>query len=1038
MKRLTVCLMVMLPLTAVFALFTLFPPAAQAGDVGGIIATDTTWTLAGSPYVITDTVTLTAGVTLTIEAGVEVQAQPGTAVEVNGTLLALGTSTQPITFTSTTETDPGDWQGITVSDSGAVSLTHSIVRYASTSMDISGASSNLVQLTDSTISHNQSGLIITAPALHRLYMNNVTFTTNDVNRVMINSTYPNREVTANITLSPQPGLEGYESGPYMVVPEGITLTLEPGTQIMSPQNGYITADGHMEALGTPSQLITFTSTTNSGPGEWGALSFGGAQAKGTARLRNVVIQYSSFGVGVLHHNGDGLVLIEDTVIKDNLYQPMETNPIALSRLIMTNTVFNNNGTNRVMVDAGTFNTNVVLNPYPGIEGYEFFSSNPFPNITVSEGVTLTLNPGTALMMPLGGLIQINGYLEATGTNTQPITFTSATDSGPGEWGGLVVYETGRAYLDHILFKHSTFGLGTIYPSDNVVRIIDSNFTQNELPIWATVSALHRLQVNNASFSNNDANRIIIEAIPSVAGLMANTTLTPQLGLEGYELRTYGTPDSLIVPEGITLTMAAGTSLLMPEISTLQIYGYFQAAGTMAAPVTLTAVTTNTEWFGLMIGDYYAGSDYSGSARLEHTIISHASTALAVGNISGNDQVLVHDSIIQNNSYAGVVIAESLHKLTMENTTFDDNSINRFGIGIYFPGQTLTGNAALVPQPGLEGYEIEGDQDLRIPAGITLTVEPGVTLLSSPFAQTNIAVFGRLEAVGTAVAPITFTSAQDSAPGQWQGLIVDGGEVSLAHAEVRYATTNLTVNSPTSTVAITASQLISASLDGIVVNDGAVYAACSLVGNNGLHGIFVANGGSPTVTISASEIRGNGQAGITNTHTLPVDARTNYWGDPSGPGGQGPGSGDGVYGHVLYQPWLLEPGCSLPVTSPTIAITDSTAVESALTLTFTVTLTLTSEQDVMVDYATLDGTAVAGADYLPISGTLTIPAGQMMGVIIVPLLDNNLDDGDRVFTVTLNNPVNGTLANDTAIGTILDDDAPPSPNWRVYLPAIWKP
>ncbi len=27
---------------------------------------------------------------------------------------------------------------------------------------------------------------------------------------------------------------------------------------------------------------------------------------------------------------------------------------------------------------------------------------------------------------------------------------------------------------------------------------------------------------------------------------------------------------------------------------------------------------------------------------------------------------------------------------------------------------------------------------------------------------------------------------------------------------------------------------------------------------------------------------------------------------------------------------------------------------------------------------------------------------------------------------------------TAVGTILDDDAPPSPGWRVYLPAIWKP
>ena len=48
-------------------------PEARATDVGGPITSDTTWTLAGSPYVAISTVTIRNGATLTIEAGVEVR-----------------------------------------------------------------------------------------------------------------------------------------------------------------------------------------------------------------------------------------------------------------------------------------------------------------------------------------------------------------------------------------------------------------------------------------------------------------------------------------------------------------------------------------------------------------------------------------------------------------------------------------------------------------------------------------------------------------------------------------------------------------------------------------------------------------------------------------------------------------------------------------------------------------------------------------------------------------------------------------------------
>lgn len=95
------------------------------------------------------------------------------------------------------------------------------------------------------------------------------------------------------------------------------------------------------------------------------------------------------------------------------------------------------------------------------------------------------------------------------------------------------------------------------------------------------------------------------------------------------------------------------------------------------------------------------------------------------------------------------------------------------------------------------------------------------------------------------------------------------------------------------------------------------------------------------------------------------------------------------------------------------------------LTFTVTLAPASSQTVTVQFDTLNGTAVAGADFTTASGTLSFAPGVTSQTIAVPVIGDTRDEPDETFTVALSAPVNAAIGTATGTGTILDDDARPS-------------
>jgi hypothetical protein len=107
-------------------IFLAFSICGQTNVSGGIYE-NTTWGISGSPYLVTSSIVVFPGKTLTIEPGVEVKITPDYSfntgnlryIEIRGSLFAVGTSDAPIIFKSAVNENQGSytWLGINIKGS---------------------------------------------------------------------------------------------------------------------------------------------------------------------------------------------------------------------------------------------------------------------------------------------------------------------------------------------------------------------------------------------------------------------------------------------------------------------------------------------------------------------------------------------------------------------------------------------------------------------------------------------------------------------------------------------------------------------------------------------------------------------------------------------------------------------------------------------------------------------------------------------------------------------------------------------------------
>ncbi|WP_159098884.1 Calx-beta domain-containing protein [Aquabacterium olei] len=119
---------------------------------------------------------------------------------------------------------------------------------------------------------------------------------------------------------------------------------------------------------------------------------------------------------------------------------------------------------------------------------------------------------------------------------------------------------------------------------------------------------------------------------------------------------------------------------------------------------------------------------------------------------------------------------------------------------------------------------------------------------------------------------------------------------------------------------------------------------------------------------------------------------------------------------LFAATLVQP----ETPAPSLSI-NSVSVDEALgTATFVITLDRSSGQTVTVNWATADGTALAGQDYVAGAGNVVFLPGETSKTITVSILDDAAFERSESFTVVLSNPVNAAISAGTGVGTIVDD------------------
>jgi len=450
------------------------------------------------------------------------------------------------------------------------------------------------------------------------------------------------------------------------------------------------------------------------------------------------------------------------------------------------------------------NANITVNTTWTLAGSPYDVAN---DITVMEGVTLTIEPGVTVRFANHARLDVRGKILAQGTSANRILFTGST-AQKGWWENLAIQGTSAApnmgsVLDFVTVEYGGEATAGIYLYEAVAQISNTIVRNNAMHgiaggnhAWANLANV--AVEGNGTLADHYA---VYYADGSANPIFANVTLTGNLNnvlasgagtLSGAHVwEAAGAPYLLLgdiqVAIGASLTVQPGVEVRLAQHSAIDARGVLTAVGTADKQILFTGSTQQPGWWENIAISGLSGAQNTASV-LEYVTLEYGGEAYANLYLYEADVQVRHATI--RHSGGDGIFGGNRGVAHVSDTTFTSNGAGGQNYPIrYSDGQVnpvlanlaATGNG--IDAIALGSGELKGTHlwenvglpyvlmgDIRIATDAALTIEPGLVIR---FAQhAGLSARGTLTAVGTAAAPILFTGTTQQ-PGWWENLTVEG-------------------------------------------------------------------------------------------------------------------------------------------------------------------------------------------------------------------------------------------------------------------------
>ncbi len=560
-------------------------------------------------------------------------------------------------------------------------------------------------------------------------------------------------------------------------------------------------------------------------------------------------------------------------------------------------------------------------------------------------------------------------------------------------------------------------------------------------------------------------------VPMVATADGSAVFTadPADDSPAHDVLFFDPPDAVnlddILFEGTTLQIGDGGGGDLPTLSIGDVTVNEGDSGTTDATftVTLSQASSQTVTVNFATADGLAnvGSDYqatSGTVSFDAGVTSRTITVPVLGD---NRDELNETFRVNLSQPSGATVADGQGEATILDD--DDPPVMSIGDVTVVEGNAGTRTASFtVSLSAASGLPVQANfATANGTASVGLDFEGASGTVNFTPGQTtqtiNVTILSDTTIEPDETFTVTLTSPTNATLGDAvaTGTITDDDQAGQQDlVRVRLVTTDTNGN-PISSIAQGQSFLVQAFVEDLRSQAQGVFAAyldmmysSTLVGVNG--------------SITFSPTYPNGQSGSTSVVGIVDEAGAFDGQNPLGPGEQlllsvpfianatgtasftaNPADLQGndvlLFGvnNAISTEDIQFVGTSLQIgggtTLPGISISDAQVQEGNSGVTaavFNVSLSQAVSQTVTVNYATANGTALAGNDYQATSGSVTFAPGETSKTISVNVFGDTNVEPDETFLVNLSNPSGGVTTDGQGVGTIINDDQVTGPAFAI--------